>query len=153
MSVLREYETLYVLNPELADDAVTAVKGKLTDVLAKMGAEMLREDVWGKRKMSFAVKKHTRGNFMMFHYLGKPGTVEELERTMRNLEDVIRFLTTVHGEVSDVEARRAEVDKAVREEAAERAKREAEREQRAAADALAASSRPSRPPPAEERRS
>ncbi len=130
-TMLREYETVFVLNPELSEDALKTLLGRLKDVLERMGASLLREDLWGKRKMSFTVKKQIRGNYMMWLYAGPAGTVEELERTMRNLEGVIRFMTEVHGSVSDLEARMNEVETLIKEEAAERAKREAEREQRA----------------------
>jgi len=128
MGTLREYETLYALNPELTDDAVDDLRGRLKGILDKMGASLLREETWGKKKFSFVVQKHLRGNFVNLHYVGPAGTVEELERTMRNLESVIRFLTTKHGEVVDIEARKIEVEKAARDREAAKAKREAERE-------------------------
>lgn len=129
-TILREYETLFVINPELADDAANAVIDRLKGILEKMNAELLRDDRWGKRKLAFEVKKHGRGNYTLFHYIGPVGVVAELERTMRNLDEVIRFLTTSNGNVADVEARKAEVEKLVRERAADKAKLEAERRER-----------------------
>lgn len=129
-SILREYETLYVLNAELADDVADGVISRLTELLVGKGAVMLREDRWGKRKLSFEVKKQFRGNYILFHYLAAPGVVEELERTLRNLDEVIRFLSTSHGNVFDVEAKKAEVEKMVRDRAAEKARIEAERRER-----------------------
>lgn len=129
--IIREYETLFALNPELTDDKANELLDRLRGVIVKMGGEILREDPWGKRKFSFEVKKHLRGNFMNFHYVAVPGTVEELERTMRNVEGVIRYLSTVHGDVGDIEAKKAEIEKSVREAEAAQAKREAERLERA----------------------
>ncbi|MCK6551550.1 30S ribosomal protein S6 [Myxococcota bacterium] len=129
-TILREYETLFVINPELADDAANAVIERLKGVLEKMNAELLREDRWGKRKLAFEVKKHGRGNYTLFHYIGPVGVVAELERTMRNLDEVIRFLTTTNGNVLDIAARKAEVEKQARERAADKAKAEAERRER-----------------------
>lgn len=133
-TTIREYETLFVLNPELTDDQVQDVLGRLKEALGKMNGELMREDSWGKKKLAYMIQKQGRGHFVNFHYLGKPGVVEELERTMRNLEGVIRFLTTGHGPVSDVEAKRTEIEKRAREEEAARAKREAEKAERAAAE-------------------
>jgi small subunit ribosomal protein S6 len=129
-TILREYETLYVINPELADDAANTVIDRLKGVLEKMNAELLREDRWGKRKLSFEVKKQSRGNYNLFHYVGPVGVVAELERTMRNLDEVIRFLTVSNGNVSDLAAKKAEVEKMMRERAADKAKQEAERRER-----------------------
>lgn len=129
-AILREYETLFVINPELTDDAANGVMDRLKGVLTKMNAELLREDKWGKRKLSFEVKKHQRGNYSLLHFVGPVGVVAELERTMRNLDEVIRFLTVSNGNVSDIAAKRAEVEKMVRERAADKAKQEAERRER-----------------------
>ena len=134
-TIPREYETLFVLNPELAEDAAQKLIERLKGVLTKMGADLLREDNQGKKKFAFMVKKQQRGTFVNLHYVAKAGTVEELERTMRNTEGVLRFLSSVHGEVPDLEAKRAEVDKRIREQEALRAKKEAERAERAAARA------------------
>jgi small subunit ribosomal protein S6 len=129
-AILREYETLFVINPELTDDAANGVFDRLKGVLTKMNAELLREDRWGKRKLAFEVKKQQRGNYTLFHYVGPVGVVAELERTMRNLDEVIRFLSTNNGNVHDIVAKRAEVEKMVRERAADKAKQEAERRER-----------------------
>ncbi len=131
---LREYETVLVVNPDLTDDVVNeTVVDRLKGVLEKQGAELLREDRWGKRKMAFEAKKQSRGNYVLLHYIAKVGVVEELERTMRNVENVTRFTTTRLGEVIDIEAKRAEVDKMIKERAAAKAKQEAERREQEAA--------------------
>ena len=136
---LREYETVFVVNPDLTDDVVNEnVVDRLKGVLTKQGAELLREDRWGKRKMAFEAKKHSRGNYILLHYVANVGVVEELERTMRNVEHVTRFTTSRLSEVVDVEAKKAEVDKMVKERAAAKAKQEAERREQEAAQAAAA---------------
>ncbi len=137
---LREYETVFVVNPDLTDDVVNeTIVDRLKGVLDKKKAELLREDRWGKRKMAFEAKKHARGNYILLHFVAEVGVVEELERTMRNLEHVSRFTTTRIGEVIDVEAKKAEVEKMVKERAAAKAKQEAERREQEAAAAAAAS--------------
>lgn len=129
-STLREYETIFVLHPDLTDDISTSVVDRLKEIITRMGGELLAQDLWGKRKLAFHVKKQQRGNYVVFHYIGPVGVVEELERTMRNLDQVIRFLTNAFGPVTDVEAKRADVEKKARERAQERAKQEAERRER-----------------------
>jgi small subunit ribosomal protein S6 len=117
---LREYETLVVMNPELADDAAGQAVDRLKEVLDKKKATILREEKWGKRKLSFEVKKHARGHYFLLHYVAPVGAVEEVERTCRNIDQVIRFLTTLNGDVTDIEAKKAEVEAMVAKRAAER---------------------------------
>ncbi len=129
-TILREYETLFVINPELADDAANAIIDRVKGVLDRMNAVTLRDERWGKRKLAFEVKKHGRGNYTLLHYVGPVGVVAELERTLRNQDEIIRFLTTTNGNVHDIEAKKAEVEKMVRERAADKARQEAERRER-----------------------
>jgi len=131
LSKLCEYETVFVVNSDLADDVVNGeVVDRVKGVVAKMSGEMLREDRWGKRKLSFEMKGAGRGNYVLFHYVGNVGIVEELERSLRNNEHVIRYVTTLNGDVSDIEAKKAEVEKMVRDRAAEKARLESERKER-----------------------
>lgn len=134
----REYETVLVIPAELPDEAAKQVFERLTDVVNKHGGSVLREDGWGKKKFAYDVQKHGRGNYLVFHYAAPAETVFQVERTMRNLDAVIRFVTHRFGEVTDLEARRTDVERMMK----ERAKREQEAreaEARQAAEAAAAS--------------
>ena len=93
---------------------------RLKDVLDKKKATLLREEKWGKWKLSFEVKKQSRGHYFLLHYVAPVGAVEEVERTCRNVDQVIRFLTTLNGDVTDIEAKKAEVEKMIAKRAAER---------------------------------
>jgi small subunit ribosomal protein S6 len=132
---LREYETIYVINPEQSDEQVKEINDRLKGVLESKGASLLREDTWGKKKMAYESRKQTRGNYIILHYAGTPDAVHELERIMRTIEHVHRFMTELHGPVVDVDAKRTEIETAVRERAEAKAKAEAERKEREAAEA------------------
>lgn len=129
---LREYETLIVIHPELTDDAVAQEIERLKGVLEKTGATLLREDKWGKRKLAFEVKKQIKGNYQVLHYASESASVDELERIIRNSDTIIRFMTTLKGPVTDIEAKKAEVENMVKEAAAAKARAERERQERAA---------------------
>ena len=131
LSKQREYETTLVLNPELTDEQASETIDRLKEVLTRMKAELLREDRWGKKKLAYEVKKQVRGHYVLFHYVGPVGVVEELVRMARNTEEVFRFLTTRLGEVHDIEAKRAEVEKMVKERAEKQRAAEKTREERA----------------------
>lgn len=135
LGTLREYETVFVINPDLTEDAVGELIERFKGIIEKEGGTFLREDRWGKRKMAFEMKKNPRGNYVLIHYLSVHAAVAEMERISRNSDQVIRFITDLKGAVSDVEAKKAEVEKYVRDKAAERARLEAERAAAAAAEA------------------
>lgn len=120
-----EYETICVLNPDLAEDATKGVVTRITDVIGKEKGTFLHEDRWGKKKLSFDVKKQSRGNFTVLHYAGPKGIVAQVERNLRNFDEVYRFLTTARGPILDLEARKAELEKQSRDKAAKETRRDA----------------------------
>ena len=119
----REYETVFVINPDIPDEALEELLGKFNAVLEKTSATLLREDRWGKRRMAYEINPNPRGNYVLLHYVGEHQTVAELERTAKNTDVILRFITDMRGPVSDIEAKKTEVEKMVRERS-ERAKQQ-----------------------------
>lgn len=133
----REYETVVVLPADLPDEAGQEVFGRLTEIVEKAGGSVLRQDGWGKKKFAYDVRNNSRGNYLVFHYAAPSDTVFAVERHLRNSDVVVRFVTHRFGEVTDLEARRADVEKMMREQA--RRQEEAEAAQEAPADEADAS--------------
>lgn len=131
---LREYETVFVTGAEMTEEAIAELFGRFRDVIEKNEGSILREDSWGKRKFAYDVDKTSRGAYLVLHYAAPATSVADLERSLRNSDKVMRFMTSRLGEVQDVEARRADIEKMVREKAA-RQKQEEEAAAAAAAQA------------------
>lgn len=106
----REYETVYVLRPNTANDGVAEVNAKVKSVIEGMGGKVLKVDNWGKRRLAYEVAKERKGIYLYWRYLATSGVVEEAERNLRMLDSVIRFLTIRVDENIDPEARPSELD-------------------------------------------
>lgn len=138
MSIQHEYETTYLLKPELPDDALKAIQDKITGIITNNGGSVLLMDDWGKRKLAYPIQKNSRGHYFNLSFVSLPGLITELERHLRIDDNLLRFLTVKVGDDVNVALRQSEAAEiqAVRE--AERAAREAEEAQRAAAEEAAA---------------
>ena len=101
----REYETIFILNPESATEVVDRVAGRCQDVISKLEGKLLRAENWGKRRLAYTVRKHPKGIFIYLRYLGYEGMVHELERNLRMLDPVIKYLTVKVEEDVNPEAR------------------------------------------------
>ena len=127
---MREYETTFIVQPEISDEGSLAILSKLDGVLEAGGATRLMCEDHGKRKLAYEVRKFHKGHVYTLMFLDEGAIVPDLERTLRLEESVLRFLTIqAELEVVDVEARKtsaaeAEVEQTKRAE--ERAVREAE---------------------------
>lgn len=97
----REYELVYILRPSVLPSEARKVADRITDVVEKRGAKLTRVDNWGKRKLAYPIEKHTRGIFVYVKLVGFTDVVAELERNLRNLDDVVRYQTVRLGDVED----------------------------------------------------
>jgi len=127
---LREYETTFIVQPEISDEGSQSILTKLDGILEAGGADRLMCEDHGKRKLAYEIRKFHKGHYYTLQFLNDGQVVPDLERTLRLEESVLRFLTILADEeVADVDARKAvaaeaEVEQTKRAE--ERAQREAE---------------------------
>ncbi|RLB53847.1 MAG: 30S ribosomal protein S6 [Deltaproteobacteria bacterium] len=147
--LFREYETIYIMRPDLAEEEEAAVAERMSGILDKTQARLLKQAVWGKRKLAYEIKKYSKGVYVSLKYLSAADTVQELERNLKILDPVIRFQTFKIADGVDVDKRLAEQAAEDAREEAERAEREralaqqqAEAEARARAEAEAVAAAP-----------
>ena len=93
-SHLREYETLFLVKPDLTDDAVDKIKDRVRSVVSRDGGKMIRFTVWGKKKLSYPVAKQNRAIYVHAHYLGGTALVAEVERNLRIVDEVTRYISS-----------------------------------------------------------
>jgi small subunit ribosomal protein S6 len=89
----RIYETVFVLHPELTDEDVEASISTVETVLRDKGAEIIRVERSGKRRLAYEVQKQRYGYYNLIHFRALPETPAELERVYRLSERVVRHLT------------------------------------------------------------
>jgi small subunit ribosomal protein S6 len=138
---MREYETTFIVQPEISDEGVQTVCDRLDAVLSRRNATRLMVDDLGRRRLAYEIQNFQKGRYLTLMYLDTGDAVPEIERTLRLEDSVLRFLTIqVNDLVVDVEARKAEAAELERiraEKAAERAARDAEEAARAEAEEAA----------------
>ncbi len=125
---LREYETIYITKPDLSEQEQNAINERLAKAFKESGAYLLKRQVWGKRKLAYEIKKCSKGVYVSLKYLSGPELINELERLMKIMDGVIRFMTFRVADFVDVEKRLAEQKAEDEREAAEAAARQAEME-------------------------
>jgi small subunit ribosomal protein S6 len=89
----REYETIYILRPNIERDKADDVAGKINDAIHTTDAMLTGVELWGQRRLAFPIARHHRGIYVYLKYLGKGATVAEIERQLRLSDSVIRFQT------------------------------------------------------------
>lgn len=106
----REYETIYILRPGTTNEGVAEVNQRVRGIIENMGGKVLKVDNWGKRRLAYEIEKERKGIYLHWQYLATRGVVDEIERNMRMLDSVVRYMSVKLDANIDAEARPTEID-------------------------------------------
>lgn len=87
------YETMFVVDGTLADDAITAIVAKFT-ALANDNATDVVVNEWGKRRLAYPINYKNEGYYVVLNYKSEPNFPAEIERILGITEGIIRSMTT-----------------------------------------------------------
>lgn len=120
---MTQYEIAVLYHPDLEVD-LTKAEEKVTKLFTDNGGKVTNTDNWGKRKMTYPIKKQEHAVYV-FYTLDLPGAnLKKVESTLNITDEVIRYLivkTDLKG-LAKAEAAKAEKAK----KAAERGEAAAE---------------------------
>jgi small subunit ribosomal protein S6 len=106
---MRRYESVWVVNGDLADEEVQATIDKFSRIISTQGGTLVGMEEWGRKKLAFKIQGTTRGYYVLVDYAGTPATVKELERNYRIDDRIIRYLTSKKSDKVNLEALQAEI--------------------------------------------
>jgi small subunit ribosomal protein S6 len=89
---MRDYELIVIVHPELDETAFNDVVEKVKGLITSAGGAVSKVDFWGKRKMTYAIRKQKEGNYVLFKYQSSPELCASLERELKLNEPIMRFL-------------------------------------------------------------
>lgn len=88
-----KYETVIVIRTDITEDTIDGFHTKVFDTCKKLGGFEVKFEVWGKRKLAYEIKKSMKGIYIYYLHIAPPAAIEELERSLRLNDAVLRFLT------------------------------------------------------------
>ncbi|HEV8674537.1 MAG TPA: 30S ribosomal protein S6 [Methylomirabilota bacterium] len=94
MSDLRLYDVLVIADPRLTEEEVAQLLARLQESCSTLGGEVVATENWGKRRLSFEMRKQREGTYLLLTIKAEPAVVREYERQLRLNESVLRFMTT-----------------------------------------------------------
>ena len=78
------YETMYILRPDIPEEEVESHVTKYRDMLVEAGAEVLDNQMRGKRRLAYPIDKHKEGIYVQLSHNGDGQHVEVLEKVGKN---------------------------------------------------------------------
>jgi len=90
---MRQYETVFLISPNLEEEETTKIITQISDIISKEKGKLIQEDRWGKKRLAYPIKKFEEAFYVFFHYEGDSNIPLELERRFKQTEAILRFLT------------------------------------------------------------
>ena len=65
---MNNYETVFILTPDLSEAQVKEAVAKFVDVLKGEGAEIVNEENWGLKKLAYPIAKKSTGYYPFLEF-------------------------------------------------------------------------------------
>ncbi|MEE8413185.1 MAG: 30S ribosomal protein S6 [Dehalococcoidales bacterium] len=90
--LLREYELVLVISPEVTEERFEAVIDKVSQFVTGNGGAIINIDRWGKKNLAYPIKHHVDASYVLSRFKMKPAFGKELETSLRISTEVLRHL-------------------------------------------------------------
>lgn len=87
---MRRYEMMVILDPQLDERTVAPSLDQFLSVVKTQGGRIDKVDIWGKRRLSYEINKHTEGIYAVLDMSCTPAAIAELDRQLSLSESVLR---------------------------------------------------------------
>jgi small subunit ribosomal protein S6 len=86
------YETMFILHPDRGG-AVKEYIERFKKVVEGQGGTIAHLEEWGLKDLAYRIQKQMKGYYTLLQYRSNTRAVEELERTLKLTDGVLRYLT------------------------------------------------------------
>lgn len=89
---MRKYELVFIIHPDVDENVLEDVINRIQGWIKDDGGEVTNTELWGKRKLAYPIRKQEEGQYVLMHTKMSPKFGTELERNLRFLEPVMRYI-------------------------------------------------------------
>jgi len=90
--MINHYELMVILKPLLPEDIRSGIQKRIEKYVKEAKGEIASTDVWGKRHLAYAIKKHDEGYYIVYKLsLGSEFT-DKFQSELKLMNDILRFI-------------------------------------------------------------
>ena len=105
---MRLYETLFLTDNTRAKEDLDGILAELSEMVTRVGGEIVNIGKWDERKLAFEIKRERRGTYVLCHWNGPADAPAKVERSCSLSEAVLRVLTTLDEDGTEIKGPREE---------------------------------------------
>lgn len=88
------YELAVLFDPRLPDEEIADLSDGVKDLLSGLGAEIVKEESWGKKRLAYPIQKLTEARYVFFTVKVDDGNpFPEVEKRLEQNDKVLRYMT------------------------------------------------------------
>ncbi|MGM0523046.1 MAG: 30S ribosomal protein S6 [Bacillota bacterium] len=89
---MRKYEIMYIIRPNIEDEAKKAVVERFNTILTDNGAEDVKAEEMGKKRLAYEINDFRDGYYVLVNYTGEEAATKEFDRLAKFSDDIIRHM-------------------------------------------------------------
>lgn len=89
---MKKYELMYIIRPNIEEDAKKALVERFDDILTSNGAEIIESKEWGKRRLAYEIEDFRDGYYHIVKVNAGSQAIDEYTRLANISEDIIRYV-------------------------------------------------------------
>ena len=89
---MRKYELMYIVRPNIEEDAKKALVERFNEILTSNGAEIVEAKEWGKRRLAYEINDFREGFYQIVKVNAGSEAINEFTRLANISEDIIRHI-------------------------------------------------------------
>jgi small subunit ribosomal protein S6 len=88
----REYELVYILQPDMDEASVLGLNERVGQAVAGQNGAVISTEMWGRRTLAYPIKRFYEGHYILSRLQMDPSGATGVERLLRFNENVLRYL-------------------------------------------------------------
>ena len=95
MEKFNSYETLFIIDASLSEEAIKGLVDKFTALIAEHG-KVSEVNEWGKRRLAYPINDKEEGYYVLVNFESEGNLPAELERIFGITEGIMRSIVIRH---------------------------------------------------------
>ncbi len=100
---------LFILLPNLSDQEVESAKSKISELIKKAGAKINSTEDFGKRKLSYPIKKVRHGFYLNYVLELELDKIRDLEKELKLNAEILRYELSLYTDKHRLEHRSTQI--------------------------------------------
>ena len=92
MEMMSKYETVFIVNPDLNEEAAKAMLEKFSGVITGNGGSIEKVDELGKKKLAYLIEDYSEGYYYVVTFTSGAAVPAELDRIFNITDGILRSL-------------------------------------------------------------